>query len=345
MANSKTTPAVSVCIPTYEYGRFVGRAIDSVLAQTRPDFELLVIDDVSTDDTAAVVEPYTADPRVRFERNERNLGLFGNFNRCLERASASYVRLLLADDWLHPRALEDALGVFEGSPELGLVTSPAYHVDVAGSVRGGVRGPFGRAPVVPRARAREALADWGNIVGMPTQVTLPREVVEDVGGYDPRFAPASDVHLWLRVLANHDMGWIPAPRAFIRLHAEHSHDYGTDPTEAGFALWEDLAARPGSGVDERLLERARYGEARSALLWVGSHMLALRARPALAIVQLVGRHVRWPRVLARFVRELPGLLRGQLARVFAQRTGRMVVYEPQPRAGPRRTTSARGPDH
>ena len=76
-------PAVSVCIPTYNYARFLGSAIESVIAQTFEDFELIVSDNASTDDTQAVIASYD-DPRIRAYRNDHNLGLFGNFSRCLE---------------------------------------------------------------------------------------------------------------------------------------------------------------------------------------------------------------------------------------------------------------------
>ena len=90
-------PPVSVCIPTYNYGRFLGRAIESVLGQAFGDFELLVVDNASTDGTDELVAGYD-DPRLSYLRNERNLGLFGNFERCLELARSDLVKILCADD-------------------------------------------------------------------------------------------------------------------------------------------------------------------------------------------------------------------------------------------------------
>ena len=78
------TPRVSVCIPAYNYARYLPAAIDSVLAQEYGDYELIVVDNASEDETPAVLARYG--DRIRAERNERNVGLFGNFARCLELA-------------------------------------------------------------------------------------------------------------------------------------------------------------------------------------------------------------------------------------------------------------------
>lgn len=85
MTTAKTqTPKVSVCIPTYRGAATIGQAIESVLTQSLADFDLIVIDDGSPDDTHAIVQR-CADPRLVYLRNERNLGPQGNWNRCLER--------------------------------------------------------------------------------------------------------------------------------------------------------------------------------------------------------------------------------------------------------------------
>ena len=110
--NQATTPKVSVCIPTYRGGGTIGAAIESVLAQSLADFELIVIDDGSPDDTGAIVERF-ADPRLVYRRNERNLGPQGNWNRCLEVAKGEYFKLLPHDDLLHPRCLERQVAVLE----------------------------------------------------------------------------------------------------------------------------------------------------------------------------------------------------------------------------------------
>lgn len=104
------TPAVSVCVPAFEHARWIGRAIDSVLAQTLGDFELIVVDDCSTDGTADVVA-HRRDPRIRLVRNERNLGAAGNWNRAVGMARAPLVKVLCDDDVLYPTCLERQVAV------------------------------------------------------------------------------------------------------------------------------------------------------------------------------------------------------------------------------------------
>jgi glycosyltransferase involved in cell wall biosynthesis len=96
-------PAVSICIPTYNYAHYLTDAVRSACEQTHPDLEVLIIDDASTDGTAALMERLSRkDPRVRCVHNPRNLGLQANFNRCVELAAHECVKILCADDVLRP---------------------------------------------------------------------------------------------------------------------------------------------------------------------------------------------------------------------------------------------------
>lgn len=327
------SPAVSVCLPTYNYAAFVGRAIESVLAQTYSDFELLVYDDASTDDTEAVVDRFLGDERVRFVRHERNQGLFANFNLSAEAARGRYVKYLCADDWLDARFLEDTVSLLDGDPVLVLATTANWLVDADGLLTGEQYGPFGDAAAIDRTVVAAALAEWGNIVGMPTNTLIRRDDLIAVGGFEDRFAPAADVHLWLKLLTHGDMGWLRQPRCFVRVHERHSHSYGPDPTEAMFLVWEDLETLSGIPVDERVRRRALDREARRCLLYVCAHTLRLNFRKAAAIWRFTRRHVRMLPTLLRFAAGLPALARDQLSRIFALRTQRMVLYTPAPRSG------------
>ena len=327
------TPLVSVCIPTYNYARFLGRAIDSVLAQTWREFELIVCDNASTDGTPAVIASFD-DDRIRSYRNERNLGLFGNFSRCLELAQGDLVKFVCSDDWLDPRYLERAVPVMRGHPGVTLLTTAGYVVDEDGRTFGVASAELGDGPVVPATQAIRAQARWLNLIGMPTSTLIRRDAVEAAEGFDQRFAPASDVHLWLKLLARGDLGWIPDPLCSLRVHATKGHDYGPDPTESTFLGWEDAASWPRTPVTPAVLRTALYAEAERSLLYVGAHLAARRPRRALEVLRLTGRHVSWWKVLPRFAVNVPRLARGQLARVRALRSRRLVVYGQGTRMGP-----------
>ncbi len=98
--NTGKQPVISIIIPAYQAGRYIGRAIESVLRQTcKESWELLVVDDCSTDNTADVVKQYASDPRIRYLRQNRNQGVAAARNRGIWAARGRYVAFLDADDW------------------------------------------------------------------------------------------------------------------------------------------------------------------------------------------------------------------------------------------------------
>ncbi|MDW8106404.1 MAG: glycosyltransferase family 2 protein [Armatimonadota bacterium] len=102
-------PLVSILTPAYKAEPYIGQAIESVLAQTMPDWELIIVEDCSPDNTAQVVEQYLGDPRIKLIRNEQNLGECGARNRALDVARGEWITLLDADDWYEPQRLERLL--------------------------------------------------------------------------------------------------------------------------------------------------------------------------------------------------------------------------------------------
>jgi hypothetical protein len=326
------TPRVSVCIPAYNYARYLPAAIDSVLAQEFGDYELVVVDNASQDDTPAVLARYGE--RIRAHRNERNVGLFGNFARCLELARGELVKFLSADDWLHPAFLAEGVALMDRHPSAAIVSGPGFFVDGDGRVYGmGTTGVF-EPGLVPGPVALRAQADLLNVIGMPSNTLLRRAAVETAGGFDERFAPAADVHLWGKLLARHDLAWLARPRCYLRVHSAKAHDYGLDPSESTFLAWEALGREVGPPIDPALVARAVGAEAERSLLYVVAHLLAGRPGAARRILAFTSRHVSWARVLARFALRLHALARAQLARALAVRRGRMVVYAPLARMGP-----------
>lgn len=116
---------VSVIIPTYNCGKFLADCIGSVKAQTYKDWECIVVDDASTDDTAEILpELIGDDPRFTFKRYARNAGLSATRNRGLRLATGEAVFFLDADDWISATALEYLVGVAEQYPEAGRIVAP-----------------------------------------------------------------------------------------------------------------------------------------------------------------------------------------------------------------------------
>lgn len=199
-------PRVSVCIPTYRGEATIGPAIESVLAQSFSDFELIVIDDGSPDDTRAIVERF-ADPRLIYLRNENNLGPQGNWNRCLELAQGKYFKLLPHDDLLHPRCLERQVAVLDADRDerIALVFSARDVLGPEGRVLthrgypGGREGPLAGG-VVMRACVRRGT----NLIGEPGAVLFRKSLADKIGAFDATNPYVIDLDYWFRLLAHGD---------------------------------------------------------------------------------------------------------------------------------------------
>jgi GT2 family glycosyltransferase len=129
--NAASTPRVTVGVPTYNRAGSLARALESVLAQTHADLELVVSDNASTDGTPATCAAFAErDDRVRVLRQPRNLGLTENFNRLLREAAGEIVMVLADDDWLEPTYVEHCLAALDADPGLVLASGGArYHGD------------------------------------------------------------------------------------------------------------------------------------------------------------------------------------------------------------------------
>ena len=113
-------PAITIGIMTHNYGRYICEAIDSVINQSRADWELIISDDASADGTEEIVTPYLIDPRVTYIRHAENLGQAGNWGFLLEQGTAPVIAVLHADDSWLPGTLETALSAFAADPELDM---------------------------------------------------------------------------------------------------------------------------------------------------------------------------------------------------------------------------------
>lgn len=133
---SERSPAVTVYVLCYNYGRFLPDAIESVRAQIFADWELIVLDDGSTDDTASVLERYGDEPRIRILTNGHHVGLRGSANRCIRESRGSYVLRLDADDVLLPHCFDVFMREATRSPDVSMFFSDYYYIDESGDVIG-----------------------------------------------------------------------------------------------------------------------------------------------------------------------------------------------------------------
>lgn len=225
-------PKISVCIPAYNFAEFLPQAIESVLQQAFADYELLIIDDCSTDGTAAAVNRYAArDRRIRSIVNPRNLGLVGNWNRCLWEAKGEYIKFVFADDFLtSTEALGKLLAAFASGGSIALVGSSRNFVDGNGVFIQNVC-PFRRDAILSGKEAiTRCLAAQKNLIGEPTAVMFRKELA--TRGFDAKYSQIVDEEMWFHLLEQGDFAHIKEPLCAFRIHASQQSARNTNSKSA-----------------------------------------------------------------------------------------------------------------
>ena len=187
-------PAVSIVLPTYQRDALVGRAIRSVLAQTWTDFELLVVDDGSTDDTAAVVAGF-ADPRLRYLRLETNRGAAAARNAGIRQTTAPLLAFQDSDDEWLPAKLERHMHAFATcGPEVGVVYSDMRRVHRDGS------SAYHRSPDIVPGVLIDPATRFYQVCRLGIQSTvIRRECLTALGAFNEDFPALEDLELFLRL--------------------------------------------------------------------------------------------------------------------------------------------------
>ncbi|WP_084399106.1 glycosyltransferase family 2 protein [Henriciella aquimarina] len=131
---TSSSARVTLAMPVYNGANFIAEAIESILAQTWTDFELIVTDNASDDETRAIVERFaSADERVRYVRNERNIGAAANYNRGFELGSGEYIKWCAHDDRLSPNFLEACVATLDADPSLAVAFASTTGIDLEGN--------------------------------------------------------------------------------------------------------------------------------------------------------------------------------------------------------------------
>ena len=204
-------PLVSIVIPTFNAGKFLGEAIDSVLSQSYFPLEVIVVDDGSTDDTPALLRAYSE--RIIGVRQE-NKGVAAARNRGLSLATGSYVCFLDADDWLHPECIEEKVGLLEAHSNLLLAFSFVEVTDAQLNPTGAIlRGTDQQNAIGP-------LLEWiPPAIPCPSNVVIRSSAMRDVGGFDEEMSTSADFDLWLRLSQRGGVGRVERVLVAYRRHS------------------------------------------------------------------------------------------------------------------------------
>jgi len=196
-------PKVSVIIPTYNRADLLPRAIKSVLSQTFQDFELIIVDDGSTDNTKEIVKSFqNKDERIKYVYQD-NQGESGARNTGLRESQGEYIAFLDSDDEWLPEKLEKQLELFQHSDKknLGFVSCNALIKE----------GDRAREYKIPRYRKNFEELLKGNFICSPSSVIIKNKVFNSVGGFDKKLKMGPDWDMWIRIAQKYDFDFVPEP--------------------------------------------------------------------------------------------------------------------------------------
>ena len=267
---------VSVVVPNYNHARFLPRRIESVLRQTFQDFELILLDDCSTDESRSILSQYACDPRVRIELNEVNSGsTFKQWNKGVRLARGKYVWIAESDDYADERMLERLVAVLETEPKVAFAYCRSWRVSADGHLEG-FADESNLADLDQRRWTTDFCADGReecrsyllqcNTVFNASAVLFRKAAYERVGGADESLLLCGDWKLWASIALTSDLVYLAEPLNYFRVHDEsvRSKSAGRGLTAAEYLQvirWILAQVTPAEATREKLCETL-------AALWV-----------------------------------------------------------------------------
>ena len=263
-------PLISVCLPLYNAGGYVEETVQSVLVQTLENWELIIVDDASTDDTAAVVERMIArlqDPRIHFEVNPNRRGMVCNWNHSAALTTGEFIKVIGQDDLLAPGCLQLQSSIMQRHPEVTVVTCALR-----------VIGPSGKEIMRRRRMRREGVYDGAetirrcihsgtNMIGEPVAVLFRAATVGRHDLFERAITYCTDLDLWLRLLEHGDLYYMQTPQASYRIHQQ-----------AATRALEGEVVEDYFRLVDRVVERGHFRMTKLRRIW-----LALKVRALLLV--------------------------------------------------------------
>ncbi len=290
LAGGSRVPTISVGVPVYNGEQFLSETIDSILAQTCRDFELIIVDNASEDATEAICREYAdRDERIRYFRNPENIGAARNFNRAFELARGEFFRWSNADDLLEPELHEACLKGLMENPAAVLCYGKTEIIDESGSVVE----PYDDNLHLPFDSARVRFATFFERIGMVNAIygLMRADAMRQTGLFGDATLPAPDVGFMAELSMQGQFIEVPKVLFKRRMHAEaSSYDRSNDAKMQVF--WRAQASPfklPKLRRNLRYMQRA----------W----RTGLAVREKLAITAYICRRIIWQRraILAEFI--------------------------------------------
>ena len=200
------TPLVSICIPAYRCEKTIKEAVTSALNQTYTNLEIIIVDDCSPDHTYEILQTIK-DDRIRLFKNDRNLGMCGNWNKCMAYSRGEYIHFLHCDDVISPDCISKKVEVVKTHRDIVLVFSATEIINANN-----------KTLMIRRYKTRDVLEDGlscaykslyrRNIYGEPSNVLFKKNIADEVNGFCPELKYVTDWDLWIRISAYGDVYYI-----------------------------------------------------------------------------------------------------------------------------------------
>ena len=271
-------PLVSVIIPLYNGARYISETLQSVLNQSHGNFEIVVVDDGSKDDSAEIVKAIS-DPRIKYTSQE-NKGIAGARNTGIKLSRGEYITFLDQDDLFHREKLEREVDAFKQHPGVGVVYSEVPAINEHRSRLNSGRAMFHKRPsgnVLEQSLAH-------NIIPGTAGIMVLRSCFDEAGLFDEQLSGVDDWHMWVRLAAVTRFKYLPEEHAFVRLHSSNTSNDVSHMARDGLAAVDKLYSDPlirsaASGLD---VERLRKLSKASLNAYCGTRTL-VTAQPRSAV--------------------------------------------------------------
>lgn len=287
-------PLVSIVVPVLDGEEYLRQSLDSILAQTHPALEVIVMDDGSTDGTPAIVAEYG--DRLRYVRQKRTRGIYGNANDGIALSHGDFVGVFHADDVYLPEMVEREVEWLRAHPSAGAVFCSDVFVDRAGNEVGRLRLPSelaGSRPLRYEQVLNGLLTHKNAFLRCPTAL-VRASVYAELGGYrDEEFRNTSDLEMWLRISRSHEIGVLDEHLLLYRRghgsSSERYHRVRTDPARSFRILDLELGSGGRAVATADALRAYEAHRAEDTLMRAVSHYILgdrSRAREVLGEVRL-----------------------------------------------------------
>ena len=303
----KNMPTVSVVVPSYNHARFLPQRVDTILAQTFPDFEVILLDDCSTDESRSILREYASNSRVRLDFNDSNSGsTFNQWNKGVRLAQGKYVWIAESDDYSDPRFLERLVALLEADPKVMIAYCRSWCVSGNDNDRDSRKPDDFAYPLLDAADLPRWSADFcaegveecrryfavANLVRNASSAVFRKAVYEQVGGADENLRLCGDWKLWASIALCGKMAYVSEPLNYYRLHQGsvwgRSKDAALETAEVlQVVRWVMERAKPAEAIREKSCAKLSQGW---VMALMSSHVSLERKKAILRDVRAIDSH-------------------------------------------------------